>query len=189
MLAILGLRRQRRARRRGKGDPAADKLIEGTGFHHPANQAEVEAVTRGQPEHRVITYQVLVALTDAQLNHHPVRHRPQRQSGNRPDFQSAEQDRRTDAKRPRLRRFHHDVQAVDITRIADRRILDLKIASCRAAAGLNVDVGLEQGVEMFHARGGDLRSDHREAGPGAGEGADVFRIEHRFRLHFVFGGD
>ena len=46
---------------------------------------------------------------------------------------------------------------VDITRIADRRIPGSQIASCRAAAGLNVDVSLEQGVEIFHARGGDLR--------------------------------
>ncbi|SAW59324.1 Uncharacterised protein [Klebsiella variicola] len=42
---------------------------------------------------------------------------------------------------------------------------------------------------MLDARGGDLRGDHREAGPGPGEGTDVFRVEHRFRLHFVFGGD
>ncbi len=189
MLAVLGLRRQRRTRRRGKGDPAADKLIEGPGFHHAANQAEVEAVTRGQPEHRVIAHQVLVALADAHLNHDPVRHRSQRQTGHRPDFQAAEQHRRTDAERSGLRRFHHDIQAVDIARVADRRILDLKVAARRAASGLNVNIGLEQGVEMLHARGGDLRGDHREAGPGAGKRADVFRIKHGFRLHLVFGGD
>ncbi|SAU41614.1 Uncharacterised protein [Klebsiella quasipneumoniae] len=42
---------------------------------------------------------------------------------------------------------------------------------------------------MLHACRGDLRGDHREASPGAGKRADVFRVKHGFRLHLVFGGD
>ena len=42
---------------------------------------------------------------------------------------------------------------------------------------------------MFDARRRNLRGDHRETGPAAGEGLDVLRVKHGFRLDFVFRGN
>ncbi|PPK21328.1 hypothetical protein CSC88_24750, partial [Klebsiella pneumoniae] len=98
----------------------------------------------------------MVALTDAKLNHHPVIPRPQRQSGNRPDFQSAAPDRSTDAKRPRLRRSAHDGQATDLTHILARPSMYLKFAMRLAPDGLPRAVLLDNGAGRFPARGGDL---------------------------------
>ena len=95
VLVRIRLRGQRDRRWRSKLNAAADKLLEGTGFHHTANQPKVQVIAGGESEHRVITYQMLIFLTDSQGDLHAIRHITQRGAGHGTDFDAPEQDRRS----------------------------------------------------------------------------------------------
>ena len=132
---------------------------------------------------------MLIALANAHGNHHTIGKRAQRQPGDGPHFNTSEQHRGSDIQRTCFWCFNHNTQTIEVTRVGNGGFLQLKITARITASGFNVDIRLQDCIQMLHARCRNLWGDHRETGTASRKGLHVFRVQNRFCLNFVTGGD